>query len=125
MTFSPVWLRSEPALGIELLEIAVDSPLAERDATVRRKVSGNPRPLRHPVVQRDQRRHLLLVSLHALGKRVTQPFDDLEQRQVDIGKLAAEYIRPTAFRQDALDPAAELRHAITPEVLRPPLRGRL
>src|SRR6516164_6399939 len=43
-------------LSIELLEIAVNAPLAERDAPRRGEIGGNARPLGDAVVQRDDAR---------------------------------------------------------------------
>src|SRR5438876_9516947 len=51
-------------LSIELLEIAVNAPLAERDAPRRGEIGGNPRPPGDAVVQRDDARHLALEPLH-------------------------------------------------------------
>ena len=70
------------------------------------------------VVQRDHARHLLLEPLHALGKRVAQALDDLEQGEIDVRELAAEQIVAAALLQHALEVAEEFRHAITPEILR-------
>src|SRR6201998_1156408 len=59
-------------LSIELLEIAVNAPLAERDAPRRGEIGGNARPLGAAVVQGDDALHLALEPLHPLGEGVTQ-----------------------------------------------------
>src|SRR6516165_8579007 len=103
-------------LSIELLEIAVKAPLAERDAPRRGEIGGNARPLGDAVVQRDDARHLALEPLHPLGEGVTQALDDLEQRQVRIGELAADEIGAAAVCEHALEIAQEFRQAVAPEI---------
>src|SRR5215475_1870152 len=96
-------------LSIQLLEIAVNAPLAERDAPLRGEIGGNPRPLGHAVVQRDDARHLALEPLHPSGKGVAQALDDLEQREVRIGELAADEIGAAAVGEYAFEIAQEFR----------------
>src|SRR5215211_3998951 len=122
---SPVaFSLSSTRSAIQLLEVAVDAPLAERDPPFRGEIRGNARTLPHALVQRDHPRHAALEPLHALGKGVAQALDDLEQRQVDIAEAAAEQVVAAALRQHALEVAQELRHAILPEIGRAALRGR-
>src|SRR6516162_11755582 len=109
-----VWPISSSS--VELLEVPIDPPLAERDAPLRGEIGGNARPRGDPLVQRDEARHLLLEPLHPLRKGVAQPFHDLEQREVDVAEPAAEHVAPLAPRQQALEIAQNLRHAIAPEV---------
>src|SRR5262245_17944457 len=93
-------LHKEPrktALAVELLEIAVDAPLAEWDAARRGEIGGDARPLRDALGERDHARHLALEPFHPLGKGVAQALDDLEQRKIDIAELAAENIGATAL----------------------------
>src|SRR5499427_2094225 len=111
-------------LSIKLLEIAVNPPLAERDAPLRGEIGGNPRPLGDAVVQRDDARHLALEPLHPAGEGVAQALDDLEQREVRIGELAADEIRAAAAGEHALEIAQEFRQAIAPEIFRGELRRR-
>src|SRR5215467_6537353 len=111
-------------LSIELLEIAVNAPLAKRDAAPRGEIGGNPRPLGDAVVQRDDARHLALEPLHPLGEGVTQALDDLEQREIRIAELAADEIGAAAVSQHALEIAQEFRQAIAPEIFRGELRCR-
>ena len=108
----------------ELLEIAVDAPLAERDAPPRGEIGGNPRPLGDALVQRDDARYLALEPLHPLGEGVAQALDDLEQREVRIGELAADQIGTAAVSEHALEIAQEFRQAVAPEIFRGELRRR-
>src|SRR5262245_10381689 len=103
-------------LAIELLEVAVNAPLAERDASLRGEIRGNPRPLGHALVQRDDARHLALEPLHPSGEGVAQALDDLEQREVRIGELAADEIGAAAVGEHAFEIAQEFRQAIAPEI---------
>src|SRR5262245_32446443 len=111
-------LRRSPGLAVELLEIAVNAPLAERDAPLRGEIGGDPRPLGHAVVQRDDARHLALEPLHPSGEGVAQALDDLEQREVRIGELAADEIGAAAVGEYALEIAQEFRKEIAREILR-------
>src|SRR5205814_4101708 len=52
-------------LAVELLEVAINAPLAERDAALGGKIGSNARTLGDTVMQRDQPRHLPLEPLHA------------------------------------------------------------
>src|SRR4051794_20092215 len=119
---------SEPAgigstLGVEILEIAIDAPLAERDAAIRGQVGGDPWALGDAVVQRDDPRHLALEPFHPLGEGVAQALDDLEQGEVDIAELAAEHIGAAALVEDALEVMQELGQAIAPKILGRELGG--
>src|SRR5262245_9060334 len=132
MINAPAWAHlrpfihggARPCLAIELLEIAVDAPLAERDAALRGEVGGDARAFSHALVQRYDARHLALEPFHPLGKGVAQPLDDLEQREVHIGQPAAEDIRTAALLQHALEIAHEFRQPVAPEILRGELGGR-
>src|SRR6476619_6867002 len=72
---------SEPAgigkiLGVDIPEVAIDAPLAKRDAAIRRQVGGHPRALGDAIVQRDNSRHLALEPFHPIGEGVAQALDD-------------------------------------------------
>src|SRR5262249_47818431 len=108
------------SLAVQLLEVAIDAPLAERDPPLGGEIGGDARALRDALVQRDQPRHLLLEALHALGEGIAQTLDDLEQREVHVGQPAAEHIRSTALLDDALEVAQKLRHPVAPEILGAP-----
>src|ERR1043165_3483649 len=108
--------RAVMASRIQRLVVAIDAPLAERDAPLRRQIGGDARSLRDAVMQRDHARDLLLEPLHAVGKAVAKPFDDLEQAQVDVSELTAEQIVAAIPLQDLLEIAEEFRHAIAPEI---------
>jgi hypothetical protein len=62
------------------------------DAPLRGEVGLDARALGDAVVQRDKAGYFLLEALHALGKGVAQPLDDLKQRQIDVTEPAADQI---------------------------------
>src|ERR1700693_3692631 len=74
-------LASRPS-PIQLLEIAVNPPLAERNAPLGREIGRYARAPGDATVQRDQAGYLPLHPLHPPREGVTQALDDLEQRQV-------------------------------------------
>src|SRR5271163_1157485 len=56
-TIAPANRRRAPVrwrLPVQLLEVAIDAPLAKRDAARRREIGLYARAFRHPVVQRDK-----------------------------------------------------------------------
>src|SRR5262249_27497010 len=108
MRFSGGGANDSAPLSIELLEIAVNTPLAERDAPLGGEIGGNPRPLGDAVVQRDDARHLALEPLHPAGEGVAQALDDLEQREVRIGELAADEIWAAAVGESAREIAQQV-----------------
>src|SRR6516165_303050 len=110
-------------LLIEFFEIAVDAPLAEGDAPLRGKIGRNARARGNPIVQRYEARHLLLEPPHPPWKRIAQPLDDLEERQVHIREPATEDVRTSALAQHALEIAEDFRHAIPPEISGSAFRG--
>src|SRR5882757_8391616 len=103
-------------LPIQLLEMPINPPLAERDAALRGQIGPDARPLRHAFVQRDHARHLLLEALHPLREGVAQALDDLEQAEVHVAEPPAEQPGPAAALDHALEIAEEFRHAIFPEI---------
>src|SRR5882672_2485741 len=103
---------------------AEDAPLVERNSPLRLQIGGNARTLGHGIVQLDQARHLLLEALHAFGKRVAQPLDDLEQAQIDVTDRAPKHVGAAAVREHALEIAQQLWHAIAPELPGVALRRR-
>ena len=68
-----------------------------------RKIGFDPRPLRDPVVQRNQSRNFLLEALHPLGKSVAQALDDLKDREIDISQPAPDQILAAVLLQHALE----------------------
>src|SRR6185437_785296 len=110
---------------VEFLEIAINAPLAERDAPLRREICGDARPLGDAIVQRHEQRNPFLETLHALGKCVAQTFDDLKQRQVNVSEPSPDHILAAVVLEHAFEIAQKLRRAIAPEIGRAPLRRRL
>ena len=76
-------------LRIQRLVAPEDAVFVEGNAAVAGEIGLDVRPRGDAVVQIDQARDLALERLHAFWKGVAQPFDDLEQRQIDIGQPAA------------------------------------
>src|SRR5262249_1733456 len=66
--------------AVQFLEIAIDAPLAERDAPLRRHIRGDTRTFGDAAVQRRQAGDPLLEALHVFRERIAESFDDLEQR---------------------------------------------
>src|SRR5580704_11272784 len=110
---------------IQLLEVAINAPLAEWNSASGGKIGLDTRALRHAIAQRDQSGHFLLEPLHPPGERITQSLDNLEDREIDITQPAADHISAAVALEYALEVAEEFWHAITPEILGAPLRGRL
>src|SRR4051794_14140139 len=96
--------------------MAENPPFVEWYAPLRGEIGRDMRALRHAVMQRNHPRHFLFESLHPLRKGVAQAFDDLEQRQVNVAKPAAEQIRTAAARDHVFEIAEIFRHAALPEI---------
>src|SRR5712691_2880259 len=111
-------------LPIQLLEITVNPPLAESDASLGGEIGGDAGTGGDAVAQRDDARNSPFESLHAVGEGVAQALHDLEQGEVDVAEPAAEELGPAALADHALEIAQEFRHAIAPEVRGAALRGR-
>src|SRR6202050_302456 len=109
---------------VKLLEVAIDAPLAERNAPLRCQIGFDARPLGDPIAQRDQPRHFLLEALHALGKGIAHALDDLAHRQIDVARATADHMGAAVVVQHALEIAQEFRHPVAPEILRAPPRCR-
>src|SRR6516165_9481646 len=67
-------------LRVELLEIAVNAPLAKRDPPLGGKIGCDARACRHPIMERHDARHLLLEPAHPLGEGIAQAFNNLKER---------------------------------------------
>src|SRR5215475_10761509 len=100
---------------VELLVAAEDAFLVERNPSIRGEIGGNARPRHDTVVQCDKTRNPTLEPFHAVGKRVTQACDDLEQRQVHVADTAAEDIVASALVQQAFEIAEKFRDPMFPE----------
>src|SRR5580698_2195466 len=57
---------------VQFLEKAIDAPLAERNAPLRRQVGFDARAAGDAFAQRDQARHFLLEALHAYWEGIAQ-----------------------------------------------------
>src|ERR671924_1320585 len=71
-------------LLVELGIAAKDALLVERDAALGAEISGEPRALHHPVVQRHQFWILGLKPFHRLREGVAQSLDHLEERELHV-----------------------------------------
>src|SRR3954470_24387577 len=103
------------SLAVELAIVPENPPFVEWYAPLRGEIGGYARPLRHAVMQRNHARHLPFESLHPLRKGIAQAFDDLEQRQVNVAKLAAKEVRTAVACDQAFEIAEIFRHAALPE----------
>src|SRR5262249_35284921 len=108
--------KDKQRLSIQLLEVAVDAPLAEPAAPWRVEGGGKGGLLGQGMVQRTEARHLAVEARNPAREGVAPPLDDLEQREVRIGEPAAEEKGAAALLQHALEIAQEFRQAIAPEI---------
>src|SRR5580692_4192948 len=88
---------------VQFLEVAIDAPLAERNAPLRRQVGIDARSLGDPIAQRNQSRHFLLEAFHAFGEGIAQALDDLEYRQIDVAGAAADHVGAAVVVQNAFE----------------------
>src|SRR5690242_20346576 len=107
---------------IQLLIVAEDAHLVERNPALARKIRRDARTPGDAVAHRDDARDLALQPLHRLREGVAQPLDDLEQREVRIGEPAAEQERATAFRDHVVEIAEVFWRATLAKILSAPLR---
>src|SRR5262249_53609141 len=118
--------RAPPRARRVQLGIAPEYPLlVERDPPLRLQVCCDPRPLGHPIAERDEPRGLRLVARRRVRKGVAQPLDHLERRQVDIGPLPSHQPPPRAplvAPEEVLEPAEISWDALLHEVPGAPLR---
>src|SRR6266852_8506129 len=63
------------SLNVQFWIMPEDAVLVERDAPLRFEVSGDARPRRDPLVQRDRPRIFRLQPLHRAGKSIAQTRD--------------------------------------------------
>src|SRR5262249_55033768 len=110
--------------SIQLLVAPEDALLIEGNAAVAGEIGLDVRPRGDAVVQFDQPRHLAFKRLHVCWKSVAQAGDKLEQREVDIGRLAPGHVGGAALLHQPLEIAEILWHALLPEFLRALLGGR-
>src|SRR5277367_6025987 len=75
--------------GIEFRVIAEHSMLIERNPPVGREIRLDSRPFDDAIMQRKDPAIALRNSRHRARKGEVQTVDDLEQRQVGVGKLRA------------------------------------
>src|SRR5262245_28968994 len=102
-----------PTSAVELRVVAEDALLVEWNAPFRGEIGCNAWTLGHALRERDQSGDLPLEPFHAIGERVAQACDHLEQGEVDIAQASAEHIVAGASLQHPLE-IAEI-------FLRPPL----
>lgn len=101
-----------------------DALLVERQAALRGKVCSNPRTVRHARVQRNYVAMPCPEPRHRVRKSVVQPGDELEQRQVGVGKPTADQVGGPArvAREHPLEVTQEFRQPIRDEVGGAPFR---
>src|SRR5438552_14351916 len=111
-----------PRACVELRVMAEDVHLVERLATRRREICGDPRPCCDGRTQRAQARDLRRDPRHRARKRVRQPLDDLEHREIDVRDFPSDQVGAVVVLERALEVAEELRQALTQKVRRAFLR---
>src|SRR5260370_905494 len=57
-------------------------------------------------------------------KSIAQTLDDLEHRQIDVARPAADHAGAAIVLKNTLEKAQEFRYPVTPEILRAPPRRR-
>src|SRR5262245_13993977 len=82
---------------IQLLVAPEDTLLVEGNAALACEIGLDVRPRRDAVVQLDEMRHLALERLHAIREGIAQPCDELDQREVHIGRPASGNVGATAL----------------------------
>src|ERR1041385_2771212 len=106
-----------PSKKFSLLQLEIiskNSFLVKRDPPRRIEVAGNPRASRHSIPEREDTGIFFFEFFHRFRKSIAQPFDHLEQRKVDVGKLTSEK-KLASFRvalQDSFKVIEELGHAL-------------
>src|SRR3954453_9838113 len=90
----------------------------ERNAARRCQIFSDTGTLRHLVAHRDDARHVAFDAFHRLRECVAQAFDELKQRQVDVGDLTPEYIRPFGPLNNRLEIAEIFRRSLFEKALR-------
>src|SRR5690348_18344722 len=91
------------ALAVEFRVVPENALVVEGNAPIRREISRNAWTLLHALCERDQPGNLPLEPFHAIGERVAQAGDQLEQRQVDVAQPPAEHMVSAVFLQHALE----------------------
>ena len=96
---------------VEFRVMPENAGFVERNPPVRRKVAGDVRPVAHGVAQGGQCWIFGRETLHRARKSVVQPFDHMEQGQVDIAQGVAD--QPAiAVLQDLGEMVEEFRDAL-------------
>ena len=89
-------------LSVKLLEVAVDAPLAERDAPVGGEVGGDARPSGDAAMQRDDIEEKIRASGHSI-KRALSDLPKLLRENVLSQTEADALMRVSALIRDAID----------------------
>src|SRR6185437_6798175 len=110
---------------IQFLVAAEDAVLVEGNPPLAFEIGLDLRPRRDAITQREEAGDFLLERIHALGERIAQALDDLEQREVDIGDAPPGDIEAAIVLHQSLEIAEIFRHALLPEFIRALLRRRL
>src|ERR1700760_4513176 len=105
-------------LAVQFLVAGEDAVFVERDAAFAVEIGLDVGPTGDAAVQLHQFGNVALERLHPLGKRVTQAIDDLEQRQIDVAKLASRQKAAGACFQQTLEIAEIFWNALVPELVR-------
>src|SRR5262249_9243712 len=86
-------------LSIELWVVTEDAHLVECDPSRRGEIGLHARPLCDSVPYSDKSGYFRLHVLHRAGESVAQPFDHLENREIDISNFAPGQIRSSTLPQ--------------------------
>src|SRR5262249_18497007 len=109
-------------LPVKLRIVPEYSHLIESDPTWRREIGLDARPDGNLVTHVNKTRSFSLDIFHRLRKSITQAFDQLEDRKVNIGRLAAEQKRAPTLFQHHFKIAQIFRPPFVKKVLSVPFR---
>src|ERR1700760_3510408 len=115
---------SVTVLRIQRLVVPEYPVFAEGDAAIAGEIGLDVWPRGDAIVQIDQPWYLALKGLHPPRKGITQPFDELKHRQIDVGQPAAGDVTAAVALQQPLEIAEGFRHPFVPEFIGALFRGR-
>ncbi len=89
-----------------------NAALVERQPPCRCDIGLDARAFGDAIMHADHGGDFALDAGHRLREGIAQALDQLEQREIDVRKLASEQIRPAALLQRGLEIAEIFRHAL-------------
>src|SRR5439155_3841481 len=109
------WLATS---AVEFRVVTENTLLVERNTPFRGEIGRDARTLAHALGERAETGGLPLEPFHAIGERIAQTRDHLEQREVDIAQAPPEHIVASACLQQPLEIAEICRRPLRPQFRR-------